>query len=118
MTLQIFGQRFDAPAFDDATIVRTPVGSLCLMCGERIEVGDNGVMMQTWGPRGVRQEPEHLECHLRSVLGSIEHLEGQCTCFSDAHRRDDESYRETARLTMKWIRERRRDETAWDSLST
>lgn len=97
-----FGQWWDAPAYDDATKVETPVGTPCLMCGEEIAEGDSG----NYFVGSLEGLPQHLECWLRSSLGSLEHLQGRCTCVAGG--REQGSYREQARAVMAWVLERRR----------
>lgn len=98
-----FGRRWDAPAFDDAIEIPTPVGQLCLWCGEPIEAGDNGSTMGS--PTGV--QPVHLECFLRSLLGDVPHLEGRCLC-SGGGDHDERPYHEGSRAALEWLLSHRR----------
>lgn len=111
MTMAYFGRRWDAPVFDDMQAVETPVGQTCLNCTEPVEHDDSGVVMPHMDARGnVYPSPVHLECHLRSVLGSVAHLEGRCSCAT-GRRADDrtaQSYRDQARATLAWLQEHRR----------
>jgi hypothetical protein len=90
-----FGESWDAPMCEPGAHAPTPVGVLCMSCEEPIEEGDRGVMMPQGGldelaarldPLGlvtvgsVRGVAQHLECQLRSVLGSVGHIEGRCSC--------------------------------------
>lgn len=52
----------------------TPVGTICGGCGEAIEKSDNGVSMPV-------DTVMHLECFLRSVLGSVGHQKKTCSCY-------------------------------------
>ena len=73
----------------------TPVGEACLLCGEPIVAGDRGQAFPCFtadGPPAVRHA--HAECALRNVTGSVEHLDGRCTC-SDPDR-PVRSYRDEA----------------------
>lgn len=75
-----FGPSWDAPV-NEGPHVATPVGQLCLWCVEAIEEGDAGVLMPALGDNGeVTLEAEHRDCFLRSVLGSVGHLSGRCSC--------------------------------------
>lgn len=103
-----FGVRWDAPAFEDAPELPTPVGERCLLCDEPIREGESGIVI---GYVGADLEPgvapEHIECFLRSILGSVSHLEKRCSCYggSDSHgtTRTTRSYRAQARESMEWL---------------
>ena len=105
MTMRIFGTRYPAPAYEGALLLETPVGRCCVMCGERIRRGDSGVFMPAMQANGtVAIEPEHIECHTRSITGSVAHLEGSCTCFDGPGQHDaGQSYRTEARAVMAWL---------------
>jgi hypothetical protein len=118
MTVIYFGSTWDAPLFDDPTRVRVwpvPVGSSCLHCDEPIKGDDRGLII-TYGTvengKSVgKLVPVHMECNLRSVLGSVEHLEGRCFCTT---RRVDAvpegSFRDEARAVLGWFNVRRKRE--------
>lgn len=93
------GRHWDAPAFDDA-VEQTLVGNPCTMCDEPIVEGEDACLT----PVG---QFFHLECWLRPVLGSVNHLEGRCICNGGAtveeEYPDDESYRDSARRTLQWL---------------
>ena len=100
-----FGERWDAPAFDDAEQIPTPVDALCMECREPIAVGDRGAMMMAGkivdgSPVG-HEEPLHLECYLRMMLGSIDHLLRQCSCFGGPQGHGPPN-RESARAVLAW----------------
>lgn len=102
MTLY-FGRLWDAPAFDDATEIPTPTGEDCGWCDEPIGPDDSGTMMSF--PDGLR--PAHIECWLRSALGDVYHLRGECSCSGgDGH--DERPYREASRASVQWMIEHRR----------
>lgn len=89
MTTHFFGERWDAPAVDDATQVPTPVGQPCLAeCGDVIAEGDRGflrgVVRMVDGELVGSVEPVHAECDLRSVMG---HQVGVCPCKGYGHDR-------------------------------
>lgn len=103
MSVVYFGVRWDAPHFDEAVEVPTPVGEKCLYCREPVVEGESGTLMpvgQIDGPGTV--EPVHIECFLRSTIGDVAHLEGRCTCYGGGDR-DERPYRVTARETMEWV---------------
>lgn len=49
--------------------VQTPVGSLCAWCDEVIRMNDKGVAFE--GPTY-----EHMECYVRSLVGSVDRQKG------------------------------------------
>ena len=53
----------------------TPVGAICNHCDETIKEGDSGIWLNN------DTLPLHLECFMRSVVGSAGHLMGRCSCF-------------------------------------
>lgn len=62
-----------------------PLGDTCQWCGTPILLGERGLLipcLTAWGAPSSR--PEHLECFMRQVLGSIEHQEKQCACTGGA----------------------------------
>lgn len=103
---QYFGVKWDAPAYEDAVEVPTPLGESCLYCREPIVEGESGLMMPYVGNDGAAvMAAGHIECELRSMLGSVAHLEGRCSCCGGAGNGDAgrASYREAARETMSWL---------------
>jgi hypothetical protein len=102
-----FGERWDAPAFDDAIERPTPVGETCPLCKETVEQGDRGTW-QAFMFTEKRAEfcPTHLECWLRQGLGSPAHLRGECSCSGGPEPADDRSWRDQGREVMRMIRER------------
>lgn len=62
--------------------VDTPVGAMCGHCKEPIAAGDDGwVLPYCGGPEEPRELTFHHACHLRSVIGSVAHQQGRCSCF-------------------------------------
>lgn len=111
--MMYFGEPWDVPAVDEGVQGPTPVGRRCIHCPDPIEDGDQGFMMGTvrLGKDGEpvgSLEPVHRECHLRSVTGSIAHLEGKCICHgvTGSDHDDDRSWREQGREIMAWLRRR------------
>jgi len=88
-TTQHFGPPWDAPNMepsDDHQVIQvpTPVGQLCTWCQTAIAEGDRGLFhavahINESGIHG-SAEPIHVECHLRMILGSINHLTNRCSC--------------------------------------
>jgi hypothetical protein len=94
-----FGDPWDAPFIDDAQPVPTPVGMVCLSCGEPVAEGDQGVVTPYLyagddGAPAQGDTAQHRECMLLGVLG---HLAGQCGCFPGKG-----SLRERGRATIAW----------------
>lgn len=90
-----FGESWGAPVCEEDNHLPTPVGAFCLSCEEAIEPTDAGVVTAQSGldelaaaldpsdvllVDGHRLVAHHLPCHLRSVLGSVGHIEGRCSC--------------------------------------
>ena len=104
---QFFGRRADAPRWDDATEILTPVGELCLHCEEPIKLGDRGTVMPVMAsaekcePR-IDFRPAHLECDLRGIMS---HIMRECQCFV-AH----ESLRVEALVTLVAINRQRAEQ--------
>lgn len=91
--VRYFGRRWNAPAFDDAVPVPTPLGAVCLFCDDLVDEHDDGIMQPAVMAGGGTIAPIHLECHLRSVLGCVSHLARRCSCFGggehEGHSRAD-----------------------------
>lgn len=66
---------------DDAERIAVPVGEPCLWCTEAIAATDRGVTMPYLSETGAVVVYIHIECHVRSVVGSIGHLRGECSCY-------------------------------------
>jgi len=66
---------------DDLEIVPTPVGCECSWCGEEIVDGDVGQVMDFVGSDQITDSYWHLECFLRSIVGSVGHQKGTCHCY-------------------------------------
>lgn len=75
-----FGVGAWAPICDDCERVDVPVGERCAYCSQIIEPGDDGLMIPHHDAGGVRELPWHRECQLRTVIGGLNHLRGQCQC--------------------------------------
>ncbi len=80
-TVRWFGQSWGAPVCSDPfDHVATPVGRACLWCYELIVDGDAGLIVPHTTRQGVADEPRHVDCFVREVLGGLNHLRGRCTC--------------------------------------
>jgi hypothetical protein len=83
-----FGKDWGAPICAQTDHVDTPVGDKCAWCEEVIVEGDQGTLI----PHGwVATEGEpaydkvnysawHIDCFMRSVVGSVGHQKGTCHC--------------------------------------
>lgn len=53
----------------------TPIGTPCGWCSEPIATGDRGTFVAVLGADGEQhEEPQHVECGLRAVIGGWGHL--------------------------------------------
>lgn len=68
-----FGTSWGAPVCAREDHIETPVGEACLHCGEVIVEGDQGIT-------DMQGNPMHIECHMRGIIGGLNHLRGTCTC--------------------------------------
>jgi hypothetical protein len=104
---RFFGKRWDAPAFEDAEQVQTPVGSECGYCAELFEEGDRGLWMNWLDSQlDQTQKPIHLECFLRSILGSPAHQLGTCSCSGGEEPEDARTWREQGLEVMRMIQDK------------
>jgi len=96
-----FGEPWDAPLNEECERQATPVGELCLRCEEPIESWASGVTMVCIDAAGATRRPQHLECFIRSSVGSMGHLLGRCSCHG-GHEEDppDLSVRDAARAAV------------------
>lgn len=111
MSTVYFGQSWDAPMFDDLPIeVDPPIGVPCAYCAEKVQLGDQGVMLTRLrvrpdGKPVGGEEPMHRECLILSTVGSVAHLEGRCgtCCGGDPGPDDPLSLREQGRAALAWL---------------
>ena len=74
-----FGRNAWALICDDCQQAETPVGVRCAWCGDAIEAGDDGVLMPVLG--GTHGDAAyHADCHLRGIVGGLNHQRGLCIC--------------------------------------
>jgi hypothetical protein len=76
--MQWFGKAYGAAYESDTEHVETPVGRECSWCGEDIAAGDDGMTMPQFG--GGDGVAFHYACHLRGIVGGVNHQQGRCTC--------------------------------------
>jgi hypothetical protein len=77
----VFGPKPWGPALDGCEMIPTPAGEACLYCKELIAEGDSGVTMVYRSDDRTQRVPEHRECHIRHIVGSVGHQQGRCSCF-------------------------------------
>lgn len=82
-----------------------PEGQPCLLCGEAFAPGDSGEMTVAFTADGAAREAYiHKECMMRSVVGSVAHLEGRCICHGgEPGSAPVRTLREDALATWAWI---------------
>lgn len=78
-----FGETWHAPCCQPDLHVTTPVGELCIWCGEPIAEGDRGLTCRAAIPDRPPVVPQHVECSQRSVLGGALCHEGTCSHCGD-----------------------------------
>jgi hypothetical protein len=89
--VKFFGVRYASSAYTEAECVEAPVGACCARCEEPIEKGDDGWLIPSLGAQGEPSElPYHRACHLRSIIGSVAHQRGRCSCFIPESTEDDD----------------------------
>lgn len=90
--MQVFNQGRCRGFLPGAEVTRAPVGFPCLRCSEPIAANDPGIVMPLIGADGLMSEcAEHMECHLRSLVGSVKHQRGECGCATGDYASDDDS---------------------------
>jgi hypothetical protein len=63
-------------------IERLPVNTICAHCEEPIRQDDSGFSLISVDEHGHGNRVyEHRACFLRTVLGSVAHIEERCSCF-------------------------------------
>lgn len=80
MTMLWFGAPHGAPYEAEAPHMPTPVNALCAWCDERIGFHDDGLLIPHVGDESVTHQPYHYACHLRGIVGGVNHQRKHCTC--------------------------------------
>lgn len=106
--VQYFGEKVDLAFLTDATLqqVPTPVGKVCIYCTEQVADTDRGFLRAVMHSQtSATVEPVHVECDIRSMLGSPQHLRRECTCYRPGGltETDGRTWREQARETVALI---------------
>lgn len=91
-----FGDRWDAPAFDDAIQMPVPIGDPCGYCGIEIVEGDSGTFQHFFEmeQKAALMRPLHIECWFRAGMGSPAHMRGECSCKGSVEPEDDRNWYE------------------------
>lgn len=100
------GRLWDAPFTDGALpmpdeLAESLLPAPCIWCDEPMAADDDILLLPAI--------TAHLECHIRSFLGDIQHLEERCLCFRGAGneevRETDhyDTYRESAKASVQWL---------------
>jgi len=77
-----FGAKPFAPVCEESRRLATPVGGACAWCKEAILPTDEGFVSPLVGAGGLPElAPWHYACFLRTIVGSVAHQTGRCTCF-------------------------------------
>lgn len=97
----------------DTPHCETPVGLPCTHCDEPIEPGDQGVCLPcvtlVGGEPISSVMPYHLNCHLRTIFGSVGHQIGVCHCPTGTQEFEDPpglTLREAANAAVDLARRR------------
>lgn len=53
---------------------------VCLHCGEAILPTESIVRMPVVSRAGTVVRRQHYECHMRQIVGGLNHLQGRCSC--------------------------------------
>jgi hypothetical protein len=78
----------------------TPVGQPCLRCHEPIGPNEYGYI--TAHSDG-SLKPQHFECFMRAIVGSLGHQQGKCFCFGGTEEDPPEmTEREAARAALAY----------------
>lgn len=96
---------------DDGYRIGTPVGESCLLCGEAILQGHQGVHFASvidldeliGKPVAGSAAYAHIECHFRSIVGSLSHWEGKCHYIGQCNDESVKTYREEALEVWKEV---------------
>ena len=106
--MQWFGKSWGAAICEPAEHIATPIGKQCAWCDEVFVGGEQGVRIPALGAAGDEGADHHLDCFLRSVIGSLAHLQHECSCFVPGATCTDPpelSKREAAQAAVRYWRQ-------------
>lgn len=72
-----FGMAYGAPYESDTPRVPAPLHWLCHHCKEPIAQDDDGFIVPVAYGCEIAL---HYACHMRGIVGGVNHLRGSCTC--------------------------------------
>jgi hypothetical protein len=75
-----FGTAYGARYEIDTPHVPTPIGELCEWCRECISFHDDGIILPLLGNPDRTHAAYHYECHLRLIVGGVNHQLHLCHC--------------------------------------
>lgn len=82
---------------------------ICPFCGEPCDIETEAIrMLQHDGamPEESGLRPVHLECLCRSVMGSVGHQRGECSCTGEEDTSEEGlAHRQAARAALAYYRE-------------
>ncbi len=98
-----FGQAW-GPICGVVEQVAVPTGARCTYCGEEVGPQDSGVIMPHMTNNTWAELPNHRECFIRTIFGSIGHQLRTCSCYGGKEG-DPEglTLREAAKLVDNWM---------------
>jgi hypothetical protein len=109
--MEWFGRGHGAHYESDTRHVATPVGLKCCWCSEPIDEGDDGMLVPAvLLPGKPSRVAYHYECHLRTIVGGVNHQMGRCTCCPGGTEPPDPpgfSRREAALLSVAYFNRER-----------
>lgn len=77
-----FGMPCGAPYEADTPRAEVPEGVRCTWCDEPITARDAGFLVPLYDPAQAthRELAYHHECHMRQIVGGVNHILQRCTC--------------------------------------
>jgi hypothetical protein len=93
-----FGKSWGAPICEEDDHIDIPIGKPCIHCEEIIVDGDQGITTR-------QGYSYHLDCHLREIVGGVNHIRGTCLCCGGTDNPDPPyiSKRQAAQLAaIEW----------------
>lgn len=105
-----FGPPGGAAFEQDCPHVSAPADGTCAWCGEAVDEQAGGVLLPLVTEEGPRELAYHHDCHLRQVIGGLNHVLGRCLCCGGAEEPDPKwlSLRQSAtEAVAAWQRKHR-----------
>jgi len=87
-------------------VVPTPSGK-CFWCNEPIAEDEIGFVLDHWGET-LTEAFYHRECLMRSMVGSVEHQKGECSCYQTHQKRVEQpmTKREGAKAAWEYYEQK------------